>query len=230
MKQALSTGVLALCACALVTGAQSGSTVDFPLAVHTRWTYHLHQENGEGVHFGDDLAPLAKDNTVDATLVSEAAGTEDFGGHSYTRVETRLNGKPWLFVWERLSPEGMVVGKSVDYEGGQQELLMEPEQKIISTDLQAGNSWLWQVADGSVRMHFTVVGPSEIDVPAGHFHSVHLLKNIIAEASFGKVDVRENVWFAPGVGFVEHETRTSVKGYTLSHVLLTLEKFEKASQ
>ncbi|MGB8474176.1 MAG: hypothetical protein WCE61_08845 [Candidatus Acidiferrum sp.] len=227
MRKALWSGVFALCACALAVEAQHSSTVDFPLALNTRWTYHLHQENGKGVHFGEDAAPLAKNNILDATLISEAVAVEQVGAHSYTRVETRVNGKPWLFMWERVAPDGLLVGKSVDYEGGKQEILMEPEQKIISANFRPGNFWLWQVKDGSVRFRFSVIGPSEVDVPAGHFRGVHLNKHATVEAAFGQVEVNEDVWFVPGVGFAKHETRTSIKGYTLSHVLLTLEKIEK---
>jgi hypothetical protein len=38
--------------------------------------------NGEGVHFGEDLVALAKDNVVDTSVISEVAGVETIGGHS----------------------------------------------------------------------------------------------------------------------------------------------------
>ena len=68
----------------------------YPLAPKTRWTYHLHQEVGQGVHFGDEMAALAKGNVLEADLISEVAGTDAIGGRQYARVETRLNGKPYL--------------------------------------------------------------------------------------------------------------------------------------
>ncbi len=201
------------------------SALDYPLALKTRWTYHLHQENGEGVHFGEDLAALAKGNVVDTSVISEVAGVETIGGHSYTRVESRINGKPWLFEWERISPEGLLVGKSREQEG--QEVIMEPEQKRISATLRPGAFWDWQAKDAPVKFRYTVVGPGEVDVPAGHYKGVHLTTAGTIEAPFGKVNTRQESWFVPGAGIVKQDTEMSVQGHTLTHIVLTLEKFEK---
>lgn len=78
------------------------SSLDYPLAMNTRWTHHLHQENGPGVHFDENPAALAKDNVVDTSVISEVACVETIGGHPYTRVESRITGKPSLFEWERI--------------------------------------------------------------------------------------------------------------------------------
>ena len=40
------------------------------------------------------------------------------------------------------------------------------------------------------------------------------------------INIRQERWFAPGVGFVKQDTRTLQGGRPLSHVILTLEKFE----
>jgi hypothetical protein len=68
-----NAGIVLLCSAGIWAQPQQ-SSLDYPLALKTRWTYHLHQENGEGVHFGEDLAALAKDNVVDASVISEVAG------------------------------------------------------------------------------------------------------------------------------------------------------------
>src|SRR5437879_4879260 len=124
-----------LCCCAAWGYRRSRNTARsiFQLALKTRWTYHLHQEKGPGVHFGEDLATLAKGNVVDTSVISEVAGVETIAGHSYTRVESRINGKPWLFEWERVSPEGLLVGKTREQEG--EEMIMQPEQKRLSAAL-----------------------------------------------------------------------------------------------
>ena len=217
-------GIVLLCSAGLWAQPQR-SSLDYPLALKTRWTYHLHQENGEGVHFGEDLAALAKDNVVDASVISEVAGVETIGGHSYTRVESRINGKPWLFEWERISPDGLLVGKTREQE--EQEVMMQPEQKRISATLRPGTFWDWQAKNAPIKFHYTVVGPGAVDVPAGHYQGVHLTATGTVQAPFGRVDIRQETWFVPGVGIAKQETETSVQEHKLSGVRLTLEKFEK---
>jgi len=211
-----------------ISAQSQHSPLDYPLALKTRWTYHLHQENGPGVHFSEDLAALAKGNIVDTSVVSDAAGVETIAGHSYTRVESRINGRPWLFEWERVSPEGLLVGKSREQAG--QEIIMQAEQKRISAALRPGNVWYWQAKEAPVRFRYTVVGLAEVDVPAGHYQGVHLTTTGTIQAPFGKVETRMETWFVPGVGIAKQETDSSVQGHRLSHVLLTLEKFEKSRQ
>ena len=217
-------GIVLLCSAGIWAQPQH-SSLDYPLALKTRWTYHLHQENGEGVHFGEDLGALAKDNVLDASVISEVAGVETIGGHSYTRVESRINGKPWLFEWERISPEGLLVGKTREQEG--QEVIMEPEQKRLSGTLRPGAFWDWQAKNAPIKFHYSVVGPATVDVPAGHYQGIHLTTTGTVQAPFGKVDIRQETWFVPGVGIAKQETDTSVQEHKLSGVLLTLEKFEK---
>ncbi|PYT28349.1 MAG: hypothetical protein DMG58_18570 [Acidobacteria bacterium] len=220
----VTAGIMLLCSGWIWAQPQRNS-LDYPLALNTRWTYHLHQENGPGVHFGEDLAALAKDNVVDTSVISEVAGVETIGGHSYTRVESRINGKPWLFEWERVSPEGLLVGKTREQEGP--EVTMEPEQKRISATLRPGAFWEWQAKDAPIKFRYTVVGPGAVDVPVGHYQGVHLTATGSVQAPFGKVDIRQETWFVSGVGIAKQETETSVQGHKLSGVLLTLEKFEK---
>jgi hypothetical protein len=206
------------------------SSLDYPLTLKTSWVYHFHQENGAGVSFSDDRAALAKGNVVDMTLVSVAAGLDQIGGREFTRVENRVNGKPWLFEWERVSPEGLLIGKTIDYQQGAQEVIMQPEQKRISTALQPGSAWQWQAKDAPVRFRYSVIGPDEVDVPAGHYHAVHLTTDGTVDAPFGKVRIRQETWFVPGVGIARQETVTSLQEHPLSTVVLTLEKIERPSQ
>jgi|SRR5579859_799231 len=224
MKFAYTGTVFLLCNAGIWAQPQRGA-LDYPLALKTRWTYHLHQENGEGVHFGEDLAGLAKGNVVDTSVIAEVAGVETIGGRSYTRVESRINGKPWLFEWERVSPEGLLVGKTKEQDG--QEVIMQPEQKRISTTLRPGTFWDWQAKDAPIKFRYSVVGPADVDVPAGHYQGVHLTTAGTIQAPFGKVETRQETWFVPGAGIVKQDTEMSVQGHTLSHILLTLEKFEK---
>jgi len=212
--------------CIAAWGQPQRSSLDYPLGLKTRWTYHLHHENGPGVHFGDTLAALAKDNVLDTTLISEAVGLDTVGAHSYTRVETRLNGKPWLFEWQRLSPEGLMIGKTIDYQQGDQAVIMQPEQKRISAELRPGNSWSWTAKDAPVRFRYAVAGPGQVDVPASHYQGINLNTNGTVDAPFGKVEIHQDTWFVPGVGIVRQETTTNVGERKLSHVVLTLEKFE----
>lgn len=213
--------------CVLGAWAQQRPVLDYPLAPKTRWTYHLHHENGPGVHFNEELARLVKNNVLDATLVSEAAGVEKVGPHAYTRVETRLNGKPWLFEWERLAADGLLVAKSVDFQNGEGvETVLLPEQRRIATNLRPGNFWYWQAKEAPVRFRYNVLGPGQVDVGAGHYACIRLNDVGTLDMPFGKMDVRQDTWFVPGVGIARQETQTSIKGRLLSKILLTLDKFE----
>jgi hypothetical protein len=217
-----------LAVCALGAGAQTAnSRLDYPLALHTRWTYHLRQEIGQGAQFNDGDAKLAKGNVFETTVVSEAAGVETIGARQYTRVESRRNGKPSLFEWDRVGPEGLLVEKSIDYSGDASETILDPEQLRLSGDLRAGNSWVWQSKDGSTRVVYTVTGAGSVEIPLGRFQGTQVKSDGTVEAPFGTVDIHQDTWFVPGVGLAKQDTTTSVQQHLLLHTTLTLEKLEK---
>jgi hypothetical protein len=153
---------------------------NFPLALHTTWTFHIHQEVGAGVHFGDALAKLAKGSSVDFVVISEVVGSDVINGEKYVRVESRRSGEPWLTGYDQTG-NGLLLGKTIDAEGGQ-EMLMVPPQKLLSTTLKAGESWDWKASDASVVMHIKVVGSADVKVPAGAFHTTQLNSVVTAES------------------------------------------------
>ena len=223
MTRGLLTGCVFLL---LVHAAPPAPTeVNYPLALHTKWTDRLHQEVGEGVHFGDAMAKLAKGNSVDFVVISEVVGTDVVDGGQYVRVESRRSGEPWLTAWYRQTVNGLLLGKTIDAEG-RQEVLMVPPQKLLSTTLKAGESWDWKASDASLVMHIKVVGPADVTVPAGAFHTTQLNYVITAESEAGVVTVQQTRWFAPGVGYVKQDTETRMGERMLSHVILQLEKYE----
>lgn len=199
---------------------------DFPLALKTKWTYHLHQEIGEGVHFDEEDAKLAKGNSLDATVISEAVGTEFFGALKYTRVESRRNGKIWYMEWDRPAPEGLMVGKTIDYGG--QSTVMNPPQKILSRTLATGESWDWKASRAPVTMHVSVVGPGKVTVPAGTFDAIEVLHVLNLQEEGSTFVVRQTRWFVPGVGYVKQSTETRMGDRMVARILLTLEKYEPA--
>jgi hypothetical protein len=203
------------------------STVDFPLAFKTKWTDHLHQEMGEGVHFGPLMAKFAKGNSVDVSVITEVVGSDLINGEKYIRRETRVEGTLWLTEWLRQTANGLVLGKTNDSEQGF-EVLMVPPQKLLSPTLKAGESWDWKAPDASVVMQIKVVGPADVTVPAGTFHATQLSYDDTIESEGGMVTIRQTRWFAPGVGYVKQDTETRLGDRLLTHVVLTLEKYEPA--
>jgi hypothetical protein len=222
-------GLLTGCVLLLLAHAAppAPAEVNYPLALHTKWTDRLHQEVGEGVHLGDALAKLAKGNSVDFVVISEVVGSDVINGKKYVRVESRRSGKPWLTAWYLQTANALLLGKTIDAEGGQ-EILMVPPQKLLSTTLKAGESWDWKASDASLVMHIKVVGPADVTVPAGAFHTTQLNYVITAESEAGVVTVQQSRWFAPGVGYVKQDTETRMGERMLSHVILQLEKYEPA--
>src|SRR5688572_24160587 len=109
--------------------------LDFPLQPKSRWTYHLHQENGEGVHFGELDAKLAKGRTLDTTVTATVTGSESLHGGEFLRIDSTRSGKAWLSEWYRAGADGVLLGKTVDAEAGQ-ETLMVPPQRVLSAKLQ----------------------------------------------------------------------------------------------
>jgi hypothetical protein len=202
---------------------------DFPLASNTRWTYHLHQEVGEGVHFGEEDAKLAKGNSLDVSVISQVVGTEFFGALKYTRIESRLNGRIWLTEWERLGPEGLMLGKTIDPDEGQA-TVMNPPQKMLSPTLKTGESWDWKPSRLPLSMHVSVVGPDKVTVPAGTFDAVQVLHVMTTNSPAGSVIVRQTRWFVAGVGYVKQDTESRLGSHMLSHVVLTLEKYEPGTK
>jgi hypothetical protein len=203
------------------------SQVDFPLAFKTKWTNHLHQEMGEGVHFGPLMAKFANGNSLDVSVITEVVGSDLINGEKYMRRETRVKDTLWLTEWLRRTANGLLLGKSTDAEQGQ-EVLMVPPEKLLSSTVKAGESWDWKAADASVVMQIKVIGPADLTVPAGTFHTIEISYNTTFEIEGGMITVRQTSWFASGVGYVKQDTETRLGDRLLSHVVLTLEKFEPA--
>lgn len=211
----------------LPEGAHAAATapVAYPLALKTRWTYHLHQELAPGAHFGEEDAKLAKGNVLDTTVVSEVSGVETLGGAKYTRVESSRAGKGWLKEWYRAGAEGLLLGKSFDAETGE-ETLMVPPQKLLSTTLAAGELWEWKARNAPVVIRTRVVGTAEVEVPAGLFETKEIFSETTIQTQGPVIQVQQSRWFAAGIGYVKQETETRVGGRMMSRVVLTLEKFE----
>jgi hypothetical protein len=203
------------------------STVDFPLAFKTKWTDHLHEEAGEGIHFGPLMSKFAKGNSVDVPVITEVVGSDFINGEKYIRLEARMGGTPWLTEWLRQTASGLLLGKTIDAEQGQ-EVLMVPPQKLLSPTLKAGESWDWKAPDAPVVMQIKVVGPADLTVPAGTFHTTELSYDVTVETEGGMVTIRQTRWFAPGVGYVKQDTETRLGDRMLTRVVLTLEKYEPA--
>jgi hypothetical protein len=225
----ISSGLVAGCVLILLAHAAAPppAGVNYPLALHTKWTEHLHQEVGEGVHFADAMAKLAKGNSLDVAVISEVVGSDVINGQKYVRVESRRNGEPWLTAWYLQTPDSLLLGKSIDAEAGQ-EVLMVPPQRLLSATLKAGEAWDWKASDAPVVMHIKVVGPADVTVPAGAFHTTQLNYVVTVETEGGVVTVQQTRWFAPGVGYVKQDTETRMGERMLTHSILQLEKYEPA--
>jgi hypothetical protein len=203
------------------------SAVNFPLAPKTKWTVHLHQEMGEGVHFGPMFSKFAKGNSVDVPVITEVVGSDLINGDKYMRRETRVKGTLWLTEWLRQTANGLLLGKSFDAEQGQ-EIPMVPPQKLLSPTLKAGESWDWKASDASVVMQIKVLGPADLTVPAGTFHTTEISNDATIETEGGMITIRQTSWFASGVGYVKQDTETRLGDRLLTHTVMTLEKFEPA--
>ena len=209
---------------AAAPAAESAS--DFPLALGTKWTDHLHEEIGTGVHFQGILEKFDKGNTLDAAVITEVVGSDLINGEKYIRLESRMEGTPWLTQWLRQTASGLVLSKTINFEQGPEVTLMVPPQKLLSPDLKAGESWDWKTKDAALVMRIKVVGPAAITVPAGTFHATQLSYDATVQTQIGSITVEQRRWFVPGVGYVKQDTETRLGEHLLSHVVLTLEKYE----
>ena len=52
------------------------------------------------------------------------------------------------------------------------------------------------------------------------------LLDFTIEAEGKAFTARQARWFVPGVGFVKNDVETSMGGHPLTHIVLTLEKYE----
>ena len=204
--------------------ATAAPLLDFPLAPGTRWTYHLRQELGEGVNFGPDDAKLAKGNVLDTTVVSQVAGSEKIGTQPYIRLDATKSGKVWLSEWYRLDEQGLFVGRRVE-EG--QETTLDPPQKVLSAILKPGEKWSWKASGAPVTVRTSVGAEESVTVPAGAFRAIKVSAETLIKDQV-LIKVQQDRWFAVGVGFVKQDTRTTIGPRMISHVVLTLEKFEGA--
>ena len=224
--RATSFTIWALASLSGLTPAASDAP-EYPLAMNTRWTYHLREEFAPGVHPsapGD--AMLLKGNVLDTTLVSEVVGTDTIGRVKYSRVESRYGGRLWMTEWLRLTPEGVFLGKTDENDNP---IVLTPPQKILSARLAPGESWAWKASDARVNIQVRVVGKEAANVPAGKFHAVkttHDVTVVLPQATIHSTNAR---WFSKGVGYVRQDTETYQGDRLLSRIQLTLTAFEAPS-
>ncbi len=218
---------VAMFAC-LLGWAVPTSAQDYPLAIGTQWTLHLRQELGAGVHFSDDDAALAKGNVLDMTVVARVAALDPLNGARYSRIESRRNGKLWLEEWLQLAPEGLLLAKSIDHSTSE-EMEMSPPQLWLSSALRPGESWNWKHSVAPVSSRTTVGAAEKMTVPAGAFDAVRVTIETTFATGGEPLKVWQIRWFVPGVGYVKQDTRIEIAGHLLTHTVLTLEKFERAS-
>lgn len=218
------TLVLALAAAPL----PAAGPIDFPTALKTRWTYHLHQEMGEGVHFGEADAKLAKGNVLDTSVVATITGVEVIGGVKYARVESLREGsRPWLTEWYASGPAGLLLAKIVDAEGGS-ENAMNPPQKLLLPTLQPGASWTWKDTKNPISMSIRIVGAGPMQVPAGNFQAIETAHDTALGTQGLIIHVKQKRWYTARVGYIKQDSETRAGTRLFSHVILTLEKFEPA--
>jgi hypothetical protein len=211
------------------TRAASNTRVplDYPLALKTRWIYHIHKELGSGVHFDEEDGALAKGNTLDITVVSEVAGSDVIGGAGFARVETRRDGKPYMYEWFRIGPEGLLLGKTTDWNSRGGPVVMVPPQKVLSPDLRPGDSWAWKASDQPVSIRTRIVGPMTVSVPAGSFRAIETMIDITMQTPDGPVvHGQGRRYFMDGIGFVKQDIRMHVENRFITQIVTTLERFE----
>ena len=103
MKSTIASGVKATSSVAAQVSLAPANP-QFPLAIKTRWNYQMRKEFGPGVHPNERDAALLKGNVIESALVSEVTGYDMIGGARYARVESSVNGRPWLVEWFRITP------------------------------------------------------------------------------------------------------------------------------
>jgi DUF3108-like len=218
-----ATGVVATLAMGQVPPASA--SLQYPLAIKTRWTYEMRQEFAPGVHPSEQDAALVKGNVLETTLVSEVVGSDMIGGAKYSRVESRHDGRLWMTEWLRLTPQGLFLAKT--NENGN-ETIMTPPQQLLAPAMAAGKSWSWKASDAPVTIRTVVAGKEPTEVPAGKFDAtkiVHDLRAVLPQASVRSSNSR---WFSPGVGYVRQESEVYAGDRLLTRTHLRLLSFEPA--
>ncbi len=198
------------------------ASLQYPLAIKTRWTYEMRQEFAPGVHPSAQDAALLKGNVLETTLVTEVVGSDMIGGVKYARVESRHDGRLWLTEWMRLTPEGLFLAKT--NENGN-ETIMTPPQKLLVPGMAAGKSWTWKSSDGPVSIRTAVAGKEPADVPAGKFDATKIVYELTMVLPQAAVRSSNSRWFSPGVGYVRQESETYAGQRLLTRTRLRLLTF-----
>jgi hypothetical protein len=186
----------------------------------------MRQEVGEGVHFGEEDAKLAKGNVLDSTILSTIAGHDVIGGIKYARVESVRDGRLFLTEWYASGPAGLLLARIV--EAGGMDNVMSPPQKLLIPSARPGAAWSWKDTDKPVSMTVTIVGTGPLQVPAGTYQAVETSHESSIRLPEAEIRVKQSRWYASGVGYVKQDTETRVGPRLLTHVVLTLEKFAPA--
>jgi hypothetical protein len=217
--------VLAVCAVPVRAVADA---LDYPLRVGTSWTYHMHQEVAPGAHFSGALAQLAHGNSLDTTLKTRVVGTERIGDSAYARVESTVDGHPYMTEWYRVAADGLYLGKTIDNQAGPEGsvTVLTPPQRVLSAALRRGETWTWQASDAPVAASTRVPGPAAIRVPAGTFQATLTETNMTMGEPPEAARASLSRWFVPGTGFVKYQTNTYVSGQRVVHIEIALERFD----
>ena len=224
--RATAFAALALVSLGQGRAAAASDNAPYPLATHTRWTYQMRQEFGAGVHPSGPDAALMKGKILETILVSEVVGSDAIGGITYSRVESRHDGRLWMTEWLRPTSDGLFLGKTS--ENGH-DTVLAPPQKMLSARMAAGEVWAWKASDAPVTVRAHVAGQETTQVPAGKFDAtktIHELSMVLPEATVHSTNSR---WFSRGVGYVRQETEVYSGDRLLTRTQLQLIAFNAAT-
>lgn len=155
-----------------------------------------------------------------AALTVQITGTEDRGGKSLFKLETRAAGtladtqliaedETGIHLYERTSAEKKAI-------------IFNPPQTLVPGPLKIGANWELddRAADTQMHQRWTVAAEEVVEVPAGNYHAFRFH----CEQPW-PISIAIDRWFAPGFGFVKEVTTTrGPTGRLLSRRTLVLKK------
>lgn len=159
----------------------------FPLHEHDLWRYRSTTAKGATSEFLVTVVGVDQRDQKD--------GAKPF------QVQTLVEGKRVLDWYAK--PKGWVVQVGQFPMGAAQRAEFTPPKRALKNPARVGDRWTWKgtVGGAPVEMAAEVVDEGEVSVPAGTFHTIH----VVTRTTQAKKTITRMQWYASGVGMVRAE-------------------------
>ena len=213
--QKLFALVLAAAALTRISAEQLIPTMD-----GMTWLYEMTEKAGPDLSFGGRSQGA---RTIHRLATYRINGTQDLNARTLWKFEMLRDEAVTNTDLMIVNEHGIFCAGRIDQFG--KVTALDPPQTMVASPLQPGITWdfVTTLAGSKVRQRYEVIGPEDVDVPAGNFRAVH-----IHGQQTEPIPITIERWFATGTGIVKDVTTTKTpEGNLLRRISLELKESPK---